>query len=559
MAELQVLNGPLQWKTYTVTGPRFLLGRKETCHLVLKDGWVSREHAVLIETAPGEFLVQDLGSENGISVNGEAVRDSKLKHGDILRVGRTEMRLFHPSGDESGIDLGADSDIARRSTQAGLPEPLDANMLDMTIHEPGGAQKPQADLRERIRRLEKLFHQKEEDNSRLAAENAVLKRALAKGGLIDPSTGAVNMERLTTPAPREALPRDVLPLISNAAARVSWPLAAGGRLAPSADADLAVGAHRLGIVGLGRAGVRIAEVFADLGWKHVAGLAADQDVLDGASAETLTLPGGLDDVRAVGTALEDRQSEIAGLLKSALGTDRTLRLLAAGLGGVTGIGSIPAVVDQLNALDEAGCGVVLSTPAPGQVPAERADAVRDGVGTVRRLHEAGKLRPFIVVDEARLASFIGEDDKDGWNATIGGALDTVLRLPVMPSIGGTLDGDAVRGALVEDGMSSMGLAACTETDAATLAATARHALEGGWLCGSMAPSRGRVAVILAMIGSEALVGDVSVVSRLESAVAGVAESLPQASIATGMYEDRGRGIRIVVWVGGLPFPENLVP
>jgi len=49
------------------------------------------------------------------------------------------------------------------------------------------------------------------------------------------------------------------------------------------------------------------------------------------------------------------------------------------------------------------------------------------------------------------------------------------------------------------------------------------------------------------------------VSRLESAVDGVAVLLPQASITTGIYEDGGRGIRIVVWVGGLPFPENLVP
>ena len=312
-------------------------------------------------------------------------------------------------------------------------------------------------------------------------------------------------------------------------------------------------------MGLGRGGARIARQFAALGWRRVAALARDASVLDEVEGASLQLPSGLDDVRAVGVALEDRQSEIAALLTETLGTDRTLRLLIAGLGGVTGVGSIPMVLKQLSLLDpDAGCGVILSTPsaAPG---AERTEAVRGGIDTVRRLQEAGKLRPFLVIDEACLAAFAGEDDRDAWNATIGGAVDTLLRLPVMPSIGGILDGDAVRAALAEEGMSSMGLAACAETDAATIAATVRHALTEGWLCGSMAPSRGRVAVILAMIGNEALVGDVSVVSRLESAVDGVAELLPQASITTGIYEDGGRGIRIVVWVGGLPFPENLVP
>ena len=65
MAELRVLNGPNQWKTYKVTGPRFLMGRRDTCHLIIKDGWVSREHTVIIESSSGEFIVQDLQSENG--------------------------------------------------------------------------------------------------------------------------------------------------------------------------------------------------------------------------------------------------------------------------------------------------------------------------------------------------------------------------------------------------------------------------------------------------------------------------------------------------------------
>ena len=205
MAELQVLNGPLQWKTCKLSGPRFLVGRSDTCHLLLTDGWVSREHAVIIECAPGEFMVQDLDSENGIYVNGERVRDSKLTHSDVLRIGRTEMRLFNPAEDESGLDLG---DLGRRSTVQAPSASVqgDSSDLDMTIHESGRVGGSQVDQRNRLRRLERLLNEKEEDNSRLAAENAVLKRALASEGLIDPQTGHVDLRRLTTASPREPLP-----------------------------------------------------------------------------------------------------------------------------------------------------------------------------------------------------------------------------------------------------------------------------------------------------------------------------------------------------------------
>ena len=98
MPELQVLSGSLQWKTIPIAGARFLIGRKDSCHLILKDGWVSREHTLIMEPKPGEFRVQDLDSENGTFLNGERIRDTAMRHGDVLRVGRTEMRFIQHAG-----------------------------------------------------------------------------------------------------------------------------------------------------------------------------------------------------------------------------------------------------------------------------------------------------------------------------------------------------------------------------------------------------------------------------------------------------------------------------
>ncbi|MAB88135.1 MAG: hypothetical protein CMJ90_01585 [Planctomycetes bacterium] len=556
MAELQVLNGPLQWKTFKISGPRFLMGRQDTCHLVLNDGWVSREHAVVIEASAGEYTVQDLGSENGIFVNGARVQDSKLKHADILRVGRTEMRLFNPTGEESGVDLGAFT----RPSGAGLPEPSEAANLDMTIHEPGALKVERPDLRDRVRRLEKLLNVKEEDNSRLAAENAVLKRTLAQGGLIDPATGHVDLRRLTTSAPREALSRDLLPLIGNPAFSVTWPLCDGGSIGQLAAGDIALGAHRLGIVGLGRGGVRIADAMHALGWRHVAAVAADAEVMATVPWETtLELPAGLEDVGAVGALVEERRPEIRTLLSAALGVDRTLHLITVGLGGATGIGSIPVVLGALQALDpDTPCGVILSVPSTASATAaHRMATMRDGVKTVLRLHDAGKIRPFVLFDESRLERIVGEQARSAQNATIAGLIDTVVRLPALPSIGGDVDSDALRTCLGTEGMSSFGLAAAKETDGASIGAALRHALSDGWLCSRVAPSRGRTTVVLAMIGSDVLAEDASVANRVGAAIEEVSELLPQAEVSKGIYEDCGQGVRIVAWVGGLPFPESL--
>ena len=69
-----------------------MLGRGSGCDLSLWDDTVSRRHAEIAVRA-GLCLVRDLDSCNGTLVNGRPVRRARLRRGDVLTLGETEIRV----------------------------------------------------------------------------------------------------------------------------------------------------------------------------------------------------------------------------------------------------------------------------------------------------------------------------------------------------------------------------------------------------------------------------------------------------------------------------------
>ena len=67
-----------------------LLGRHLSCDIVLGDLSVSRRHARL-RFRDGHWVLQDLESTNGTSVNGARVGRCQLHPGDELRVGTVRL------------------------------------------------------------------------------------------------------------------------------------------------------------------------------------------------------------------------------------------------------------------------------------------------------------------------------------------------------------------------------------------------------------------------------------------------------------------------------------
>ncbi len=83
--------------------PVVTIGRGNANDLVLNDASVSRLHAVIKQDDSG-LLIADRGSTNGLFLNGERIqRESLLKAGDVLQVGRYEIQL--ESVDENGIQV----------------------------------------------------------------------------------------------------------------------------------------------------------------------------------------------------------------------------------------------------------------------------------------------------------------------------------------------------------------------------------------------------------------------------------------------------------------------
>ena len=64
-----------------------ILGREEGCAVHLEGGDVSRRHAVVERTPAGGLQLRDLGSRNGVRVNGKQVQAAPIEAGDVVRLG----------------------------------------------------------------------------------------------------------------------------------------------------------------------------------------------------------------------------------------------------------------------------------------------------------------------------------------------------------------------------------------------------------------------------------------------------------------------------------------
>jgi FHA domain-containing protein len=89
-AALEFVSGPMAGRTLDLDGPVTTIGSAPGSTVTLADPGVSRKHAGIRKTA-GEYELADLGSTNGVYVNGEKVAKRRLQLGDVIRIGTTEM------------------------------------------------------------------------------------------------------------------------------------------------------------------------------------------------------------------------------------------------------------------------------------------------------------------------------------------------------------------------------------------------------------------------------------------------------------------------------------
>jgi hypothetical protein len=80
-------------RRYVLDGERSTIGRSRDADCVLRDPNVSRHHAELRRSVAGDWTIADLGSTNGIKVNGRRVGSTRLKSGDQVTLGTTTFRF----------------------------------------------------------------------------------------------------------------------------------------------------------------------------------------------------------------------------------------------------------------------------------------------------------------------------------------------------------------------------------------------------------------------------------------------------------------------------------
>jgi hypothetical protein len=88
-ARLDFILGPLTGQRHELRDEMTTLGSVGGNSIVLADPAVSKKHAA-IRRLGGQYELADLGSTNGIYVNGHKMPKKALVTGDIVRIGNTE-------------------------------------------------------------------------------------------------------------------------------------------------------------------------------------------------------------------------------------------------------------------------------------------------------------------------------------------------------------------------------------------------------------------------------------------------------------------------------------
>jgi TonB family protein len=96
--KFQVFKGDQFVREETLNEPVIKIGKLASSHLRLEDETVSRMHAVVEVTGPGELQLIDLGSTRGTMVNGERINKAILKSGDQIYFGDTKVIVVFGTG-----------------------------------------------------------------------------------------------------------------------------------------------------------------------------------------------------------------------------------------------------------------------------------------------------------------------------------------------------------------------------------------------------------------------------------------------------------------------------
>ena len=138
---LHVIAGPQTGRDFTFDQhDTFMIGRSEDAQFCLpQDRFFSRHHCIL-EIAPPQCFLRDLGSTNGTYVNGIRVDSAHLKHGDRIQGGETVLEV-EVTADQAEMYVPGP-----RSTERTEPSVITVACLNCGVPSKAEASRPDAKL-----------------------------------------------------------------------------------------------------------------------------------------------------------------------------------------------------------------------------------------------------------------------------------------------------------------------------------------------------------------------------------------------------------------------------
>lgn len=128
-AQLRGVSVEVKGRVFPLEGDRCVIGRADSCQIMLTDSSVSSEHARLSHDSAG-WRVANLLSTNGTFVNDRKVSSEQLHHGDRVRLGRVEFLFQNP--DEQHAAKGS-SAPSRRTGPSWVPWVIGVGVVALGI------------------------------------------------------------------------------------------------------------------------------------------------------------------------------------------------------------------------------------------------------------------------------------------------------------------------------------------------------------------------------------------------------------------------------------------
>lgn len=96
-----------------LTKERTTVGRRSHNDVVIDNLAVSGEHAVIFTSGADTYL-EDLGSTNGTTINGQPIKKHRLQNGDVIEVGKYRLRyLTEGEAPEGEVDIDTSQPLRR--------------------------------------------------------------------------------------------------------------------------------------------------------------------------------------------------------------------------------------------------------------------------------------------------------------------------------------------------------------------------------------------------------------------------------------------------------------